>query len=61
MTGLATQFERETSSSLARIREAIAPYTRFVRAEQERLTDSREELSRVQKGLESFQARVDSL
>jgi small GTP-binding protein len=41
MSSLRQQFERETAGSVARIREAIAPYTRFVRAEQERLLEAR--------------------
>lgn len=61
MSGLKTQFQRETSASLARLREAISPYTRFVRAEKERLSESREELSGIQENLESLKARIDSL
>jgi small GTP-binding protein len=34
-TTLGDQFRREAAGSLARIRETIAPYTRFVRSEQE--------------------------
>jgi small GTP-binding protein len=35
---LAAEFERELSHSLQRIRDAIAPYTRFVRGERDKLT-----------------------
>lgn len=31
------QFERELSDSIQRMREAISPYTRFVRVEREKL------------------------
>ena len=45
MGALETQFARELESSLLRIREAIGPYTRFVRSERERLGALREELA----------------
>ncbi len=35
---LSTEFERELGLSLQRIRDAIAPYTRFVRSERDKLT-----------------------
>ena len=35
---LSTEFERELGLSLQRIRDAIAPYTRFVRGERDKLT-----------------------
>jgi small GTP-binding protein len=38
------QFERELEGSEGRIREAIAPYTRFVRGETERLAAARQQL-----------------
>ena len=36
LSALVVQFEQERGRSLQRLREAIAPYTRFVRAERER-------------------------
>ncbi len=41
------QFERELAASLDRIREAIAPYTRFVRAEQAKMETSRDTLAAI--------------
>ncbi len=37
MSGLTNQFEREMKQVISRIQEAIAPYTRFIRAERDRL------------------------
>ena len=37
MTSLHKQFETETKASILRIQDAVAPYTRFVRAERDRL------------------------
>ena len=45
-------------SSLQRIREAISPYTRFVRSERERLTAVRDELRRIRGGLLVVKAQI---
>jgi hypothetical protein len=60
-SGLTTQFEGEMNQSIARIQEAVAPYTRFVRAERDRLMGSKEELTNLGKALDQLKARVESL
>src|SRR4051812_43573857 len=55
---LTAQFDREIESSLRRIDEAIGPYTRFVRAERDRLTTAREELGASVQGLARLRSRV---
>ena len=61
MDGLTGQFDREIDESMRRIDEAIAPYTRFVRAERDRLTAVRGDLDAVNQGLVRLRARVESL
>jgi small GTP-binding protein len=61
MDGLTGQFDREIDESTRRIDEAIAPYTRFVRAERDRLTAARSDLDAVNQGLVRLRARVESL
>ncbi len=61
MNALNGQFEREIEQSLARIRDAIAPYTRFVRAEHIRLSDGQNELVRIRDGLNKLKSDVKSL
>jgi small GTP-binding protein len=61
MRTLGEQLDRETDSSVQRIEEAVAPYTRFVRAERERLSELQAELHRLQGGLESLQGEVSRL
>ena len=61
MGGLTGQFDREIDASLRRIDEAIAPYTRFVRAEREKLNNVRGELKEVTEGLTRLRARVETL
>lgn len=59
MDGMATQFERELTRSLQRIQDAIAPYTRFVRAEREKLEGVHGSLSETASALSLLRARVD--
>jgi hypothetical protein len=61
MTGLTGQFDREIDASLRRIEEAIAPYTRFVRAERDKLTGVHGELKEITEGLARLRARVETL
>jgi hypothetical protein len=61
MSSLTNQFEREMRQSIARIQEAIAPYTRFVRAERDRLNTSRRELTALRQKLDQLKARIDSI
>ncbi len=58
---LRQQFQSEMSGSVARIREAIAPYTRFVRSERDRLTDVEESLSSSRETLAALKSRVQEL
>jgi small GTP-binding protein len=58
MAALGGQFDRELDQSLQRIREAIAPYTRFVRGEKERLGDVRQDLRRIRDGLDRIRTEV---
>jgi len=48
---LAGQFERGLERSLRHIDEAIAPYTRFIRAKREHLTAARDELLAIREDL----------
>lgn len=48
---LTRQFERELTDGMQRMREAIAPYTRFVRVEREKLERVTEEMERLRREL----------
>jgi small GTP-binding protein len=61
MTSLTAQFDREVEGSLRRIDEAIGPYTRFVRAERDRLSTARQELDAASQGLARLRERVEAL
>lgn len=61
MAGLTGQFRREMERTLSRLREAIAPYTRFVRTESEHLARGRDELARTRALLEDLRRRIEAL
>jgi hypothetical protein len=58
---LTGQFDRELERSLHRIQEAIAPYTRFIRAERDRLTGVRNDLSRIDESLARLRAQIEAM
>ena len=49
------QFETELSRSIERMREAIAPYTRFVRTEHARMTGASEDLAAIDAEADALQ------
>jgi hypothetical protein len=55
------QFAHEIKAGLDRIRQGIAPYSRFVRAEGEKLTATEAELAALEDRLGALHARVEAL
>jgi small GTP-binding protein len=53
---LTRQFERELTDGMQRMREAIAPYTRFVRVEREKLDRVTGEMERLRRELSDIRA-----
>jgi hypothetical protein len=60
MARLTDAFEREASRSLTRLGEALSPYTRFVRAERERLEGQSRDVERLNGELAALRARVEA-
>ena len=58
---LGAQFERELRRSSERLADGIAPYSHFVRAEQQSLTSMRDELTGLQDELTMLLGRVDAI
>jgi len=56
---LRTQFEKEMERSVQEINEAIAPYTRFVRAEQNKLVEVKTALEQTKNGLERLKVQAE--
>lgn len=62
LTGAITdQFDKELNRSLERINEAIAPYTRFVRAEQEKVKQTQTELEQAQQTQGRLRAEIEAM
>jgi hypothetical protein len=61
MTALTQSFDAELVASQRRILDAIAPYGRFVRSEDERLRGQRAELRTLHDGLEAARGQVEAL
>jgi small GTP-binding protein len=59
MTNLRAQFEREVDRSVRGVVDAIAPYTRFVRAESEKLTGLDSELKEIAASLSRIRRTVE--
>ena len=58
---LRTQFEREIERSLHHINEAISPYTRFVRAERDKLQSMQTELEQIDNQIQRFKTLVEDV
>ncbi len=58
---MSQQFERELARSLQEIREAIAPYTRFIRVEHQRLAEIDGQLGKVDLSLRDVRSRLHAL
>jgi len=56
---LRAQFEREIERSVQRINEAIAPYTRFVRAERGRLLETQTALHKIKDELDRLRGEIE--
>ena len=56
---LTAQFDREVERSVSRIQDAVVPYTRFVRAERQRLDEVRGELTAIGDQLGGLQRRIE--
>jgi small GTP-binding protein len=61
MTALGAQFETEAERSRRRLADTIAPYTRFVRSETDRLESEKRELTDLATRVGSLQFKVDEL
>lgn len=61
MTTITEQFDHESERSQLRIREAVGPYTRFVRAEREQLNEMSAQIEAVMRSLEGLRQRVERI
>ena len=60
-TAITQQFESELTASVQRIREAVTPYTRFVRVEREKLETLAADLQRAEDEWKGLRRSVEGL
>ena len=58
---LTTAFDKETKNAVERLKDGITPYTRFVRAERERIENIETVLASLRKKLSSLRARSQAV
>jgi hypothetical protein len=58
---MTAQFNTELTRSVERIRDAITPYTRFVRLEQERVSNADTNLSEVEQNLNTLRGQIEAI
>jgi len=58
-SAITSQFDKELNQSMQRIHEAVAPYHRFVRAEQEKLQEMQAELTEAQQMQGRLRAEIE--
>jgi small GTP-binding protein len=58
---LSEQFHKELNNSTGRIHEAIAPYTRFVRAERQKTTAIQERVEQIGKAMLTLKQQIETL
>jgi hypothetical protein len=61
MGSLTDQFDREVERSIHRIEEAVAPYTRFVRAERDRLDEMHRDLEGSQHEISALKMQIEKI
>jgi hypothetical protein len=61
LSALTTQFDHESESAIARLKDGVSPYTRFVRAEHERIAKAEASLADLQQRLSALHARAKSV
>jgi small GTP-binding protein len=61
LSALHAQFRHETESAITRMKEGVAPYTRFVNAERERVEKARSETLALQQRVAGLKARIDGV
>jgi small GTP-binding protein len=58
---LTTQFKNESENSLTRLKDGVAPYTRFVRSERERIDKATSTLTRLNQNISELRTRSQTV
>jgi prefoldin subunit 5 len=58
---LTTQFSNESENAIARLKDGVAPYTRYVRSERERIDKAENTLAKLRQKLSELRARSQAV
>jgi len=58
---LTNAFVNESKNSVSLLKDNVAPYTRFVHAEQERISKTQSQLEELHKNLSALRARIETV
>ncbi|MBN1454343.1 MAG: dynamin family protein [Anaerolineales bacterium] len=58
---LTTQFSNESENAIARLKDGVAPYTRYVRSERERIDKAETTLARLRQNISELRARSQTV
>ena len=61
LSTLTTQFNNEREAVIARLKEGVAPYTRYVRSERERIDTAEATLAELRQSLSALRARAQAV
>jgi DNA-binding transcriptional regulator YbjK len=61
LAALTTQFNHEAENGVTRMKEGVAPYTRFVRGELDRVEKAQRQLEGLRQRISELSARVESI
>ncbi len=61
LDALTTQFNGEAESAITRLKDGVAPYTRFVRAERDRVEETLDVLKGLRQKISGLKARVEEM
>ncbi len=61
LSSLTTQFSNESENAIARLKDGIAPYTRYVHSERERIEKAGNTLDRLRQTISELRARCQSV
>ena len=58
---LTTQFDNEAETAVARMKDGVAPYTRYILSERERVENTEATLKELRQSLSALRARSQSV
>ena len=58
---LTTSFKHESGNAVSRLKENVAPYTRYVHAEQDRIANTESTIAQIRQSLSALRARIDTV